>query len=255
MEALSSSWGGEGGLGPVPKPLEIHEAAGTVIMETSSGRRLDDLLREARWGHPTARADAEKALEATGEWLRRFQDVMGETVRGTGSVDQWRSDMAKSLCGAESLLPPKILSQAGDALLRLPSQPWCGRVQVTGHHGDFWPGNVLVTSDGIQVVDFEGFRPGVALEDPAYFLLHSEASFDLPHSRRRFPPLSAAFWRGYGRGDLSNTYEYQFSRISVCLRLLAGLAADHSRASGSPDRRRVRRIQRALREALTWTPA
>lgn len=63
-------------------------------------------------------------------------------------------------------------------------------------HGDFWPGNVFISRDAVTVIDLEGVRPGNAVDDLAWFLVHLELFFPPPLGRR-FRRLRAAFLRGY----------------------------------------------------------
>lgn len=96
-----------------------------------------------------------------------------------------------------------------------------------GHHGDFWPGNVYVDPDGgVQVIDFEGYREGLAWEDPAYFLVHLELFFAWPGLRGRFEKAAAAFLGGYLEGGRLDQ-----AALSRCLAAKArqALARTHER--------------------------
>jgi colanic acid/amylovoran biosynthesis glycosyltransferase len=64
-------------------------------------------------------------------------------------------------------------------------------------HGDFWPGNIFISDDAVQVIDFEGIEEGSAYQDVASFLVESELFFSRPWHRRRFAPLRDAFLNGY----------------------------------------------------------
>ncbi len=48
---------------------------------------------------------------------------------------------------------------------------------MTGVHGDFWPGNVFIADDLVEVIDFEGTREGLPYEDVAYFLVQLDQFF------------------------------------------------------------------------------
>lgn len=162
----------------VPRVLLFDERRATIVMERAPGAALDRLF---------ARAEPRRllpALERAGAWLREMQDAT-------------RRDADPAVLAA--VLATAKQDAHGDAkLLRalertVPPQP------VTGHHGDFWPGNVFVDGDRVTVIDFEGFREGLPLEDVAYFLLRVELL--ARRFRVRIAGLDAAFFRGYGEAD------------------------------------------------------
>jgi aminoglycoside phosphotransferase (APT) family kinase protein len=68
---------------------------------------------------------------------------------------------------------------------------------LVGHHGDFWPGNIFVTAEKVQVIDFEGSREGHPFEDLAWFLIHLELFFAYPFARSFYAELESAFLNGY----------------------------------------------------------
>jgi Ser/Thr protein kinase RdoA (MazF antagonist) len=69
---------------------------------------------------------------------------------------------------------------------------------VAGHHGDYWPGNIFLDDQRVEVIDFEGYRLGLPMEDVAYFLVQLELL--LPRHPRRLAPLRDAFLDAYGDG-------------------------------------------------------
>lgn len=64
-------------------------------------------------------------------------------------------------------------------------------------HGDLWPGNIFISGDRVQVIDFEGLRQGEHERDIANFLTESEKFFSRPPYRRGFRMLREAFRKGY----------------------------------------------------------
>jgi len=219
-------------------------------MEASSGRRLDHLIRAARTGGRQARDEARAAYGQAGQWLQRFQELTVSSVDPAVAVEAWRTEAMGNLERAAHLLPHRTRSRVVEVLDSLGAAPPSAGMAASGHHGDLWPGNVMVGAHGVEVLDFEGYRPGVAFEDPAYFLLQSELFFDLPLLRRRFGPLRAAFLRGYGREDLPSLESYQNSRMSACLRLLAMAPGGPPPRKRFALRRRIRHLNAALDEAL-----
>jgi colanic acid/amylovoran biosynthesis glycosyltransferase len=63
-------------------------------------------------------------------------------------------------------------------------------------HGDFWPGNVFAHDEGVDVIDFEGARPGSPQYDVDYFLRHTELFYRY-RARDQWPRVRRAFLEGY----------------------------------------------------------
>jgi colanic acid/amylovoran biosynthesis glycosyltransferase len=256
MARLTSQWSNgkvDGELhlsAPVPRLLGLDTEAGVLVMEASSGRRLDHLLRAARTGGRPIQEEAVAAFARTGQWLQRFQELTTSSANPVAAVEAWRNEAMGNLERAAHLLPRRTRSRVSELLLRLADELASAGLAAPGHHGDLWPGNVLVGANGVEVVDFEGYRPGIATEDPAHFLLQSELFFQIPLLRRRFSPLREAFLRGYGRVDLPSLESYRGSRISACLRLLAMAPGGPPPRKRLALRRRIRRLKAALDQAL-----
>jgi Ser/Thr protein kinase RdoA (MazF antagonist) len=97
---------------------------------------------------------------------------------------------------------------------------------VTGHHGDYWPGNVFIGDGRAEVIDFEGWRDGFPLEDVAYFLQQLDLLF--PRSRAKLPELQQAFCSGYFERDRADRKAFELFTMTKALRSLAhGAGAQH----------------------------
>lgn len=70
-------------------------------------------------------------------------------------------------------------------------------VMPNAQHGDMWPGNIFISGDRVQVIDFEGLRNGEEDRDVANFLAESQKFFWRPHHWRGFVILRQAFREGY----------------------------------------------------------
>lgn len=64
-------------------------------------------------------------------------------------------------------------------------------------HGDMWPGNIFISGERVQVIDFEGLRVGEEKRDVANFLAEARKFFSRPQHRRGFVMLRDAFREGY----------------------------------------------------------
>ena len=207
----------------VPRVLLFDERRATIVMERAPGVPLDRLFARAE------RRRLLDALERAGAWLREMQNATPGPADGTAVL---RDVLATAMKDANG--DPRILR----ALERgIADQP------VVGHHGDYWPGNVFVDGERVTVIDFEGFREGLALEDVAYFLIRVELL--ARRFRVRIPGLGDAFLRGYGEVDRGAL------RLFTITKGLRTLANDTGGNLPFPQRLWMRKVIRgAIRRAI-----
>ncbi|MGZ5431422.1 MAG: aminoglycoside phosphotransferase family protein [Thermoanaerobaculia bacterium] len=163
----------------VPRVLLFDERRATIVMERAPGVSLDRLF---------ARAEPDRllpALERAGAWLREMQNATRGADDGTAVL--------------RDVLATAVKDANGDARILRALERRIGDQPVVGHHGDYWPGNIFVEGERVTVIDFEGFREGLPLEDVAYFLIRVELL--ARRFRVRIPGLGEAFLRGYGELD------------------------------------------------------
>ncbi|MGZ5472403.1 MAG: aminoglycoside phosphotransferase family protein [Thermoanaerobaculia bacterium] len=163
----------------VPRVLLFDERRATIVMERAPGVSLDRLF---------ARAEPDRllpALERAGAWLREMQNATRGAADGTAVLGD--------------VLATAVKDANGDARILRALERRIGDQPVVGHHGDYWPGNIFVEGERVTVIDFEGFREGLPLEDVAYFLIRVELL--ARRFRVRIPGLGEAFLRGYGELD------------------------------------------------------
>jgi hypothetical protein len=175
----------------VPRPLLVQDE--TIVIDRAVGRALDERIREGKRSRAGARALI-PFLRRAGTWLRLMQQ---QTRTSDDARPLIRDVVARALTDLEAIsahdwLIRRHRKEIADALQSLEQ-----RVQsdVTGHHGDYWPGNIFLDDTRVEVIDIEGYRRGLAAEDAAYFLMQLDLLF--PRYRRRLPALREAFLDGY----------------------------------------------------------
>ena len=180
----------------VPRPLLVDKPLGAIVIERAVGRPLDELIRERKRNDADARSLAPLVARA-GTWLRLMQ-------QHTRSSEDARPLVQRVV---ERALADIDAISAHDWLIRRKRKDIAGalrhlgrRVQsgVAGHHGDYWPGNIFLDETRVEVIDFEGYRLGLPVEDVAYFLVQLELL--LPRHPRRLAPLRDAFLDAYFDG-------------------------------------------------------
>jgi hypothetical protein len=225
----------------VPRALLLDEPRASVIMERAHGSPLDGLIRAARrWGDPHT---LDTPLRRTGEWLRRMQTSTRTDEDGrhllTSLVLLGLAEL-DVIAGAD----PQVRERRDDVarhLRKLEARVADGPLPVVGHHEDFWPGNVFIGDHSVEVIDFEGFREGLPLEDAVYLLSYLEL---LPLFGRHYARLRAAFLEGFLDGQPFDARAFELFRLLNTLRGLARNLTDG--AAGF----RARYVRKKLRKII-----
>ena len=185
------------------RPIAFFPEDLAVVTEAGKGENLYGLIKRhaVRWqGH--AEIDRLAAhCQASGAWLRRFQDLTRRPGLGPLPARDMRGRLEADLraCVTSGLSP--AVADEIDTFVRakLHALERC-MYPVVGVHPDFQPDNVLLASDGITVLDFTSFHHGPPHSDVARFL-SSLAFFPKSpaYTDTRMRPLMRAFMTGYGR--------------------------------------------------------
>ena len=223
----------------VPRPLLVDESLGAIVIERACGRALDELIREGK----RSDAGAERLvplLQRAGTWLRLMQNHTKTTDDAApllaSIVEQARRDL-DSVAKTDWLIRwrRKRIANALESLARRVTS------SVAGHHGDYWPGNIFLDDTRVEVIDFEGYRLGLPLEDVAYFLVQLDLLF--PRFRRHLPRLRKAFLDGYFGGAARDD---DALRLFTLTKTLHALARAPGASHGLPLRLWIRHMQRRI---------
>ena len=215
LRRLQATFAEAEGLG-VPRVLHLDGDA--VAMELCGGTPLDALVRRARRGGSGTALEA--SLARVGGWLRVFQGATARRTPATAALDRLvaRAQGDLDACAAAGLsrASARRIGSRLDALA-VEARPFAG--SLVGRHGDFWPGNVYVGEDEVQVIDFEGIGEGHAAEDVAYFLVQLELFHACPGLGRAGERMAQAFRDGYG-ADVLHPSAYALCRAAAVLQVL-----------------------------------
>ncbi|WP_374763182.1 phosphotransferase [Yunchengibacter salinarum] len=157
----------------IPRPLhgasseaaEDWLAPGAVLMEAVDGPPLARLL----WGRALIPAVRRRLMREAGIWLARCHTSAPADERPLGDADPARrlADMAQRAgAAAETPLIRRALAHLAETQAAQTPTPWARQ------HGDFTPGNLLVTRGGIRGIDLATTSPAPILLDMARFLGH-----------------------------------------------------------------------------------
>ncbi|MFM5953753.1 MAG: glycosyltransferase [Novosphingobium sp.] len=200
-QALDRLGGIFANLGPVlgvPRPLDFNPNQAALLMDKVPGDKLSLAMRWA-WARPQARADLRGWFTGCGEWLAIWHGA-SVGAPGDGSVIQRMQaelEQELTLCLKRGLdkkaartIHARFLSEQDGLLARQP---------IVAMHCDFAPYNVLAAPGTTTVIDFEGVRPGLPLEDLTYFLGMLEATPFYHLGSRMAADLKDRFLEGYER--------------------------------------------------------
>jgi glycosyltransferase involved in cell wall biosynthesis/O-antigen ligase/aminoglycoside phosphotransferase (APT) family kinase protein len=228
----------------VPRLLRRSSTEGWLVMEACAGVSLAQLIRLSR-----GTLDGEQwrttltVIRQTGEWLRGLHQ-RELSVDAGAAIAEWHAALATDLDRCRSVVPMPVLLAVQEQLAAAHAGVADSQSIAVLHHGDFGPGNVFVSEDRIQVIDFEGWRPGLPYEDVAYFAMQLELFFEYPLLRGRGQQAVTAFLEGYLSGESLDSHAYLTARKSKALQILA--RASSVRPAGLAGRRRRSALQRML---------
>lgn len=154
-------------LGPVrrtvPEVLGLPRHTGFPTLLTTALPGTSMLAAYHRPGHHTRPAPVHRDFTAAAHWLAALQSA---TYAGTAPLD-----VAPQVFDT---LDERLAGDRTRAALRALRRRLRGRTApLTTTHGDFWPGNILVSGDRVTgVVDWENARAAASpLADPARFVI------------------------------------------------------------------------------------
>jgi glycosyltransferase involved in cell wall biosynthesis/O-antigen ligase/aminoglycoside phosphotransferase (APT) family kinase protein len=229
----------------VPRLIRRSSSEGWLVMESCAGMSVAELLRVSRGSLGGEHWQATlTVLRQTGDWLRGLHQRELNVDAGA-AIAEWHAALATDLDRCRSVVPLSVLLDVQDQLAAALTNGADSPSFAVLHHGDFGPGNVLVSEDRIQVIDFEGWRPGLPYEDVAYFAMQLELFFQYPLLRGRGQQAVAAFLEGYLNGKPLDSHAYLTARKSKALQILARTS------SVRPVDMAGRRRRSALRRILT----
>ncbi|HEX7706449.1 MAG TPA: glycosyltransferase, partial [Thermoanaerobaculia bacterium] len=180
----------------VPRVLMFDENNAALVVERADGVSLARLLREVRIRGRVGRLAF--GLRRAGRWLHLMQsharpdveprDVLAQVMEIaqtdlhlTSSSDAWLRRNRGTIESTLRLLEQRVVQ---------------GSMEIVGHHGDYSPENIFIGDKRVDVVDFESWRDGLAVEDVAHMLLHLEIGLGWPFLRHLYAGLQKPFIYG-----------------------------------------------------------
>jgi Phosphotransferase enzyme family len=188
-EAIALASLDRGRLGPIngtiPEVEEVVEHAGWPVLVTTALQGRLMLSSYHQWRHTSRPLSVKNDFDAAGRWLTEFQreSSIGETNLGA-MIDGVSAELAQRF-DDES-----FTTEDAEVLVALHGRLDRHSVGRGPVHGDFWPGNLLMSHGQVSgVIDWENSRPdGPLTRDLARFAIAYSLYLDR-HTRpgRRVP--------------------------------------------------------------------
>ncbi len=204
----------------VPRVLLDDQDGGLVVMERARGTDLHTLFLAAV-SDRARMSQLAAAIRGAGAWLAEMQAYTRREVDGhrlLGEVVAIAVEDAAKVAAANGVIRrhhEMIVRYLEERRRLLTARP----LTVAGHHDDYWPANIFFDGERVTVIDFESFRDGLALEDPAFFLIRCHMV--VRRFRLHFPDLARRFFEGYCPGQQPDRDALQLFTVTTGLRFLA----------------------------------
>lgn len=219
------------GLGPlsatVPQVVTMAEHLGRPVLVTTALPGRSMLAAYHAWRHTARPGTVAGDFAAAGRWLAAMQQRTASGATDLGDVLAAVADVIRRRFDGQPGLEAALTDLAA-----LHGRLAGHRTARTLVHGDFWPGNLLVTDGCVRgVIDWEAAQAdGAGTRDPARFVL----SYSLYLDRHARPGRRVAGHRGLRAGRWGAGVEYAIGGAGWFHDLVSAFMAAALRRLGVP---------------------
>ncbi len=224
----------------VVTPLALFPQHMAIVSKKSPGQQFQKVLTTRARFYPakTTLQRLERWSFTSGRWLHVFQEItrpeqsrnldFSEISDNVGKRLNWLVDSPKIPLTAE--IAEQVSTYLNDCAKKLEHTT----VEISGTHGDFFPGNMLVHEDTVTVLDFATFSYNASLMDVTYFWHQLETLMLKPIYRPTvIARLQQNFLTGYSPdlakdGVFQNRPLLKLFRILHLVRRLMGMIPEPS---------------------------
>jgi hypothetical protein len=186
----------------VVRPITILPEKNILITEHFDGKKLNELIiKDARWLPLKPQIERlQFILFQAGKWLRTFQEFTKKQTSVLFQKIDYSEKIQKRLelfwqYGLEKSYKKKI----NDFINKTIKEANGTSLEIVGYHGDFTPGNILVTDSEIGVLDLDRFDFRPKYDDLTIFLAALEGNKSILGMQKKYINiLVKSFLHGYG---------------------------------------------------------
>lgn len=207
----------------VPRPFDHFQEFAAILMEKCQGIRFDQSLRWARFlTTKYQKSRISQNARACGEWLAMFHGItekLGDPATIYQRIEREFLDDLKNCF--EIGLSRKLVDGVARIFEEKKSLAFNSNHTIVGHHCDFGPYNVFISSNGVTVIDFEGMRDGIIYDDICYFLgmIDSFPSYHL--SSGLCMRIKESFLEGYSNYEKIEQEEFDLFMLITMVKIMA----------------------------------
>ena len=210
------------------KPVACYPDLDAIVTEEVAGEDGLEFVKRHGGVFPGERVIArlEEVCFECGQWLAAFQKATPDPDGRQISLDEMREYIDRRLVHLTKKGLRGFSEQGRSESLRvfdsLADQVDHTELNMTGVHGDFSVGNVLISSERLVVMDFETFTYGSPWHDVTYFYQRVCNGIVSRFNRNSVERLNAAFVRGYDHNlqvlhPLFQLFRLQHILCAMCL--------------------------------------
>ncbi len=207
----------------VPRPFDHFQEFAAILMEKCQGIRFDQSLRWARFlTTKYQKSRISQNARACGEWLAMFHGItekLGDPATIYQRIEREFLDDLKNCF--EIGLSRKLVDGVARIFEEKKSLAFNSNHTIVGHHCDFGPYNVFISSDEVTVIDFEGLRDGIIYDDICYFLamIYLIPSYHVSPGLRQ--KMKECFLEGYSNYEKIEQEEFDLFMLTNMVKIMA----------------------------------
>ena len=182
----------------VPRVFDCLVEHNLMVMEKVQGQCLRTVLLTEKY----SRDRIKTLFVQCGRWLRSFHDLTftGENLLVPIGEFTEKWDKTAGMCHSYGL-PASLLRSLTQRIGRLKEEVCQFKCPISMKHGDYQPGNILLTKNGITVIDISANKNDMAIKDICNFLVGYRTCFikKINHFSylNEFDTLDQSFLEGY----------------------------------------------------------
>jgi len=207
----------------IPRPFDHFPEFAAILMEKCDGIRFDQSLRWTKlFGTKHRYTSIYQNAKACGEWLAMFHLITKRDEEPYPIYERIESEFYNDLKNCIRFgLKGELADRVRSIFEKKRDLAFHGKHKIVGHHCDFGPYNVFISTNAVTVVDFEGMMDGIIYDDICYFLcmIGTIPSYHL-NSKLRMR-IKECFLEGYSNYEEIDQHEFGLYMLISMVKIMS----------------------------------